>query len=428
MPPLQNKELWSNYKALLDRFYDKRRILFELKALDRKKNLEKKIALCEKAENMVEEGNATMPQINKLHEEFKAIGGIPEEEQENVWNRFKAASDKLYEVKKQHSEAFKEQLDKNYDIKVGLIDKIKPYSSYESDRIDDWKKWAGELKSLQDEWKKAGAAPNDKAKAITKEFWSHSKKFFKNKNHFFSQLEKEKKGNLEQKEALCEKVEELFKELDNGLELSEAANQVKEIQREWKKIGPAPRKVNDDIFARFKKSCDKFFDIRRDQYQEQEKEYEENLKNKQALVKEIASAREYSVDAVNAFIEKWEEIGFVPRGAMNAIKDEFTDALKGYVDKLSLDDESKEQILLEVEVELVKAGSGSSATIDKKKQQIRKKISVLENEISTLKTNIEFFANSKNAEELRKEIDAKVDTAEEELSTLKKKLRIMKEV
>lgn len=428
VPSLQNKELWSSYKALLDRYYDQRRILFELKELDRKKNLEKKIGLCEKAEKMVEEQNATMSEINKLHEEFKAIGAIPDEEQENIWNRFKTASDKLYEVKKQFSEVYKEQLDKNLNEKSELIDKIKVYSTVDSDRIDDWKKWADELKTLQEEWKKAGPAPNDKAKQITKEFWGHSKKFFKNKSRFFNRLEQEKRGNLEKKEALCVEVEELYAKLSDGLDIADAANQVKEIQRAWKGIGPAPRKVNDEIFARFKGLCDKFFDIRRDQFQEQEKEYEVNLDEKKKLVAEIASKKTGTVDEINDFLEKWDSIGFVPKSSMNSIKDAFTEAIKQYVARLELDEENKEQVILQVEVELIKAGSGSSTAIDKQKQQIRKQISSLENEISTLKTNIEFFANSKNADQLRKEIDAKVDTAEEELTSLKKKLKIMREV
>nr|HAD51204.1 DUF349 domain-containing protein [Algoriphagus sp.] len=50
VPAAQNRSLWASYNALMDRFYDNRSIYFELKELDRKKNLESKLELCEKAE------------------------------------------------------------------------------------------------------------------------------------------------------------------------------------------------------------------------------------------------------------------------------------------------------------------------------------------------------------------------------------------
>jgi len=49
VPASQSKSLWASFNALMDRYYDNRSIYFELKELDRKKNLESKVELCEKA-------------------------------------------------------------------------------------------------------------------------------------------------------------------------------------------------------------------------------------------------------------------------------------------------------------------------------------------------------------------------------------------
>src|SRR5690606_18050660 len=91
IPANQVKSIWANYNALMDRFYDNRSIYFELKELDRRKNLEAKLELCERAEKLNEESNIklAMKELNELHEEFRHIGPVPKEEQEPLWQRFK---------------------------------------------------------------------------------------------------------------------------------------------------------------------------------------------------------------------------------------------------------------------------------------------------------------------------------------------------
>ena len=98
VPGTQAKTLWANYHALVDRFYDNQSIYFELKELDRKKNLEAKLELCERAEklNEVKDIRQAVRELNELHHEFKHIGPVPNDEKENAWQRFKAASDAVY--------------------------------------------------------------------------------------------------------------------------------------------------------------------------------------------------------------------------------------------------------------------------------------------------------------------------------------------
>ncbi len=98
VPGAHNKTLWANYHALVDRFYDNQSIYFELKELDRKKNLEAKLELCQRAERLLEMENIhqALRELNELHHEFKHIGPVPREEKESVWQRFKAVSDALY--------------------------------------------------------------------------------------------------------------------------------------------------------------------------------------------------------------------------------------------------------------------------------------------------------------------------------------------
>ena len=98
VPQNQVKTLWANYNALVDRFYDQRSIYFELKELDRKKNLEIKQELCHRAEKLleVEKISEAVKELNELHHEFRHIGPVPIDEKEAVWQKFKVALDAVY--------------------------------------------------------------------------------------------------------------------------------------------------------------------------------------------------------------------------------------------------------------------------------------------------------------------------------------------
>ena len=102
VPSQNSRTLWANYNALIHRFYDQRSIYFELKELDRKKNYESKLILCEKAEALVSVENLreAIKGLNDLHHEFKHLGPVPQEVQEELWQQFKASSDKVYDRRK----------------------------------------------------------------------------------------------------------------------------------------------------------------------------------------------------------------------------------------------------------------------------------------------------------------------------------------
>ncbi len=140
VPYQQNKTLWANYNALMDRFYDHRSIYFELKELDRKKNLEAKLELCEKAEKLDSQENIkeAIISLNELHEEFKHLGPVPKEDQESLWLRFKTASDKIYAKRKDYLDSQKEVFKENLEKKEALITKLEAFTSFKSDKIKLW--------------------------------------------------------------------------------------------------------------------------------------------------------------------------------------------------------------------------------------------------------------------------------------------------
>jgi hypothetical protein len=332
VPLSHSQNLWASYNALVEMFYNNRSIYFELKELDRKKNLELKKELVEKAEKLAENNNIiqAIRELRNLHEEFRHIGPVPKEDQEELWNKFKAASDKIYEKRKEHFAVQKKQLEENYEKKNELIKKIEELSAFKTDRIDEWKEKTAEVLSLQTEWKKTGRVHKDKAKESSKKFWSACKTFFNNKNAFFRELESHKEENLKLKTELCEKAEAL-KESDD---FKNTANALKELQKKWEEIGPVPLKVKDEIYKRFKTACDQFFSRKREQHAETEKEFVQNLQKKLSIIEQIeqlAGKTDKDPHELKVLQDEWKHTGFVPKNELKNLNEKYNQAIEKYI-------------------------------------------------------------------------------------------------
>jgi len=429
VPAAQSQELWNNYKALVDIFYNNRSIFFELKELDRKKNLESKKEICEKVEKLseLESINQALKELKTLHEEFRAIGPVPKEEQDGLWNRLKQASDKIYEKRKDYLQTQKVVLEKNLAAKQAIIEKVEPFATFESGRIDDWKAKTAELQKIQEEWRKAGSVPQDKAKDLSNKFWEICKIYYKRKNTFFKELDKKREENLAKKIALCEKVESMKDQSD----LESATREVKELQKHWEKIGQVPFKQKDKIFARFKEASDHVFNRKRELVAEAEKEFLVNLDKKNALIQEIENYTDgpepKTVAKLKEFQSTWDSIGFVPRESKKEITDKYNAVLSKFIDASSeIGQDAKKNIRLSLEVLSMRTNQDGMAHLKKKEQSTQKRISGIKAEIDRYKTNIEFFGKSKGAEQMKQEIQANINKLEAELKELSSELKILK--
>ncbi|RZS97738.1 uncharacterized protein DUF349 [Cecembia calidifontis] len=428
VPSSQNRNLWASYNALMDRFYDNRSIYFELKELDRKKNLEQKKEIVEKAEALskVDDLKEAIKSLNELHEEFKHVGPVPREEQEPLWQRFKAASDAIYDKRKEFYEGQKEVFKKNLQLKEALISKLNEFKDFSASKIKDWNTKTKDILAIQKEWEAAGPVPREHGKEVNKKFWGLFKHFFHNKNQFFKELDEIRLQNKNKAEELIAKAEELM----NSSDWHDTANKMIALQQEWKKIGPTPEKVRDDLYSRFKSACDTFFENRRNANKQVNLEFEDNLKAKEAVCKKIldeASGSELSEENLEKYIAEFNSIGFVPRKNMKEILGKFNEALDTYAKKLGIEGGSKEEFLFRLNLNKLQADPNSNRVLNKKEHGIRKQIADLENNITLWRNNLEFFASSKTADKLKDQFDEKIQKAEKEIEKLKKKLSILRE-
>ena len=430
IPGTQAKTLWANYHALVDRFYDNQSIYFELKELDRRRNLEAKLELCARAERLadVEIIKDAIRELNELHQEFKHIGPVPAEEKEAVWQRFKAASDAVYARRDAYLQTLQHELQQNLELKNKYGEEAQAYATFQSDRIKEWNEKTREILDLQKKWEAVGGLPRAKAKDINKKFWSAFKSFFNNKNLFFKKLDEEREQNLQMKNDLVKQALELKESQD----WDKTSNELKTLQQKWKDVGPVPEKFREKVFKEFKDACDYFFAQKRGQMGKVEQDQIDNLNLKTAICEELernAAEGTASVELLRDLEDRYNTIGFVPRKDIAAIKARYHAAVDKFVAAIpDLTEDERSRVLLENQISDLKKDPMGDKKIYQKEQAIRKKISKAENDIALWKNNLEFFGRSQNADKVRDEFNEKIKSATEHLKELKQQLKLLRTV
>lgn len=430
VPGAHAKTIWANYHALVDRFYDNQSIYFELKELDRKKNMEAKLELCARAERLaeVEIIKDAIRELNELHHEFKHIGPVPIEDKDNIWQRFKAASDAVYARRDAYLQSLQQELNVNLERKLAIADQVQEYTAFQSDRIKEWNQKTKEILDLQKKWEEVGGLPRAKAKEVNKKFWSAFKLFFSNKNAFFKKLDEEREQNLKLKNELVAQAQALKESTD----WEGASNALKALQARWKEIGPVPEKFREKVFQEFKEACDYFFEHRRNQHGKVEEEQSGNLEAKVAICEELEKhAREGTgtVDILKDLQHRFNEIGFVPRKDLAAVRTRYNEAVDRFIGSLAdVSEDEKGRILLEGQIDGLKSDPNADKKLFQKELAIRKKITKVENDIAVWRNNLEFFGRSQNAEKYKEEFNEKIQIASDHLDQLKQQLRILRTV
>lgn len=430
VPGTQAKTLWANYHALVDRFYDNQSIYFELKELDRRRNLESKLELCARAERLinVEIIKDAIRELNELHHEFKHVGPVPIEDKESVWQRFKAASDAVYAKRDEYLQKLQQDLNANYELKNKLGDEAQVYATFQTDRIKEWNEKTKEILELQKRWEGVGGLPRAKAKEVNKKFWSAFKSFFNNKNTFFKKLDEEREANLQLKNDLVKKALELKESQD----WEKTSNELKNLQQKWKDVGPVPEKFREKVFKEFKDACDYFFAQRRGQQGKVEQEQIDNLNVKTAICEELeryAEAGTATVELLHDLQDRYNSVGFVPRKDINAVKNRYHEAVQKYVNSIpDLSEDERGRVLLENQLSDLRKDPMGDRKIFQKELAIRKKITKVENDIALWRNNLEFFGKSQNASKVRDEFNDKIKEASDHLHQLKQQLKLLRTV
>lgn len=155
-PLEENKQLWKDYRAACDSFFTRKGEYFKIFDEERTANLEKKIAICEKAESLQDAENwkETAVILKALQEEWKTIGAVHERHSNKVWKRFRKACDHFFERRSEAASADRKGYQENLKVKEALIARVREIVAEEkpSDFME-------EFQEIQAKWKATGHVP-----------------------------------------------------------------------------------------------------------------------------------------------------------------------------------------------------------------------------------------------------------------------------
>ena len=430
VPAGEITNLWNNYHFLIEKFYDKVKINRELRDLDLKKNLEAKIELCEKTEELLLEKSVTkaFKLLQKYHDEWKEIGPVPQEKKDEIWERFKNTTDKINQVRREHYSKIQDEQQANLDAKVAICEKIEELLNDNINSIGAWQKKSNEVNELFKVWKSIGPAQKKQNDEIWNRFKSSMDSFFSNKKEFFSKLKEQQIDNYNRKIQLCVEAEALAE----SKEWKKATDQIKKLQEEWKKIGPVPKRHSDKIWKRFRSACDTFFTSKSEHFSGIKGVEEENLRLKRELLErikayEIQKERSANMEVIKGFQREWMAIGYVPMKYKESTQNEYRKLIDGLFDKMKATENEISTAEYRNMVEGMKDDPESRDKVRKERNVLTNKITKLREEIIVLENNIGFFSNSKQSELMRAEYEKKINRAKNEVKVLETKLRILNE-
>lgn len=330
-------ELEEQFKSLYAEIKEKRAAYNAAQDALKAENLAKKREIISKINEIAEDAdnvNRQYSTVQQLQQDFKAIGEVPSENDTEVWKAYQVAVERFYDLLKMNKELRDYDFKKNLEQKQALCAEAEALDE-EGDIVDAFKK----LQQLHTSWREIGPV----SKEIREELWTRFKNasavINKKYQSFFEERKANEKKNAEGKEALCVKIEAISTDnLKTYAAWDEATKAIIGLQEEWKKLGFASRKVNTELFARFRKSCDEFFAKKAEFFKRMKDELAANLAKKIELCEKAEALKDSTewkktTDALIALQKEWKTVGPVVKKHSDAVWKRFIAACDAFFEE-----------------------------------------------------------------------------------------------
>ena len=283
----------------------------------KEENLQKKLEILERIKAMSatpEEANQAYKEFKELQNQWKELNPVPAEKANELWKTYQLYVEQYYDQLKLNNEFREYDFKKNLETKTRLCEAAEKLSE-EPDIISAFQK----LQALHQEYKETGPV----AKELREEIWARFKAASTviNKRHqqHFEALKQKEEENLQQKTALCEKIEAIDPAaIKNAAEWENRTREIIGLQQEWRTIGFAPQKMNVKIFERFRAACDRFFTEKAAFFKRLKEEQASNLAKKTALCEQAEALKDSTdwkatADKLVQIQKEWKTIGSIPK-------------------------------------------------------------------------------------------------------------------
>ncbi len=422
---------WNSYHHHVEIFYDFLHLNRDLRDLDFKHNLEKKLKIIERAEELAKETDVmhAFRELQELHKMWKEeLGPVGKEHRETVWERFKAATKVINDKRQVYFKEIDKVYEKNLERKLEIIASIDVISAQnETNTHNTWQKKIREIESLRNDFFNAGKVPIKVNEDTWAKFKESVRTFNRKKNAFYKDLKKEQYTNLQKKLDLI-KIAEDNKDSEDYDTITPL---MKKIQADWKKIGHVPRKDSDKIWKQFKAACNAYFDKLHANRNAANKENLDAFNKKNELLNglkdlKLEGSKEENIKAVKAQIAQWNSLARVPNDK-RYIEGKFQKAIDELFSSLEVEKNEVEMIKFENRLGNIDT-SQNTRDLDNERNFIRKKIDEVKSKINQLENNLQFFTNVDDDNPLVKEVHNNIKAHEESLQLWKNKLQKIKEL
>lgn len=327
------------FRELYKKYKDMKSAHNERIEKEKQHNLQKRLAIIEELKELLNKKESieqTFKEFRDLQVRWKEVGMVPQADIKNIWETYHHHVSKFYDYIKINKELRDLDLKRNFEIKIHLCEKSEELLLEES-----VVRAFSELQKLHDQWREVGPVPVEKKNELWERFKQASSTINKRHQEYFIVLKEQEKKNFDAKVLICEKIEELLSQPIVSLkDWTEKSNEIIEFQKMWRTIGFAPKKFNNEIYERFRKACDDFFNRKRDFLQKIREEEEVNKQRKIELCIQ-AEGMQDSTDwkrTTNDFIalqKEWAKIGPVSRKESDKLWKRFRGACDKFFDTKS---------------------------------------------------------------------------------------------
>lgn len=421
---------WNTYHHHVEIFYDFLHLNRDLRDMDFKHNLDQKLKIIERAEELAQDDNTnrSFRELQVLHKMWKEdLGPVDREHREAIWERFSNATKTIHDKRQAYYADVDKAQEANLEKKELIISKIEEIAKDDGNNHQAWQKKIKAIEALREDFFKAGKVPLKVNEATWAKFKAVVRTFNKKKNNFYKSLKKDQYTNLQKKLDLI-KIAEDNKDSDDYETVTPL---MKKIQNDWKQIGHVPRKDSDKIWKQFKAACNHYFDkFHAERKAENKVEFEAFDKKAKLLdsLKELklSGKAEQDVETLKQKIEEWKNIGNVPQNK-RFIEGKFNKTIDGLFSSLKMDKTEVEMIKFENKLDNL-SQPDDTRLLDNEHNFIRKKIDEVKGEINQLENNLQFFTNIDETNPLVKDVLNNIENHKNNLALWEEKFRKLKEL
>lgn len=424
-------ELQRKYNLLLDKINENIKAFSTLQEYDLQKNTELKEGLLMRFENLL-----SLDDPKKLEDLYKSykkewnhIGNVLSERYAEIKSKFNELNEKIKEKLDAFYQSLEEEKNKNLELKKHLINQLKEITEQlKQNENVFWKEINEKIQKIRNEWEKIGHIPAELVKNLNEEYNQLLDIYYNAKRKHFEAVQKKQEEIKNIKEKILNEVETL----KDSKDFENATKRMIQFQQEWKKFYLRNKEENDKLNQIFKQCCDAFFENKRNFDKEKIQEEKDNLVKKLELIhklKETAFDKnnpEETLQKIQEFIKKWNEIGHVPIEEKDKIYDNFFGRINQIYAELNLSEDKRHAIQYKSKLQQwIQSSSNPTDTLKKEEKFIKNKLSELGAELAQIENNLAFFKNSKSDNPLLKEAFQKKDKVNNYINEWKLKLNIL---